>query len=201
MLTMHGASYLQLRTEGVIHARAGRALRIAAVVVIAAFALAGIWIVAGIDGYRIASMPPADSAFTPLAKTVERAPGAWLTNYSAHPWTLIAPVLGFAGALLAILWSRAGRPVATFIATSVSVAAIILTAGLSMFPFVMPSSTNPASSLTAWDAVSSHRTLQIMFWVVVVFLPIVLAYTAWVYRVLRGKITVEQVRAKPRSLY
>ena len=52
-----------------------------------------------------------------------------------------------------------------------------------------------------WDAVSSHRTLQIMFWVVVVFLPIVLAYTAWVYRVMRGKVTVEQVRAKPRSLY
>jgi cytochrome d ubiquinol oxidase subunit II len=132
---------------------------------------------------------------------VERVPGGWLANYSAHSWTVIAPVLGFAGALLAILWSRGGRAIAAFLATSVSVSCIILTAGLSMFPFVMPSSTNPASSLTAWDAVSSHRTLQIMFWVVVVFLPIVLAYTAWVYRVLRGKITVEQVRAKPRSLY
>ena len=43
---------------------------------------------------------------------------------------------------------------------------MILTAGLSMFPFVMPSSSDPASSLTAWDAVSSHRTLQIMFWVI-----------------------------------
>jgi cytochrome d ubiquinol oxidase subunit II len=176
-------------------------LRISALIVIAAFALAGIWIATGIDGYRIVTMPAADSAFTPLAKTVERVPGGWLANYSAHPWTLIAPVLGFAGALLAILWSRGGRAIAAFLATAVSVSCIILTAGLSMFPFVMPSSTQPASSLTAWDAVSSHRTLQIMFWVVVVFLPIVLAYTAWVYRVLRGKITVEQVRAKPRSLY
>jgi len=201
MLTMHGAAYLQLRTEGEINARAGRALRVAAVVVIAGFALAGIWIASGIDGYRITSMPAADSAFTPLAKTVERAPGAWLANYSAHSWMLAAPVLGFGGALLAILWSRSGRAIAAFVATAVSVSCIILTAGFSMFPFVMPSSTNPGSSLTAWDAVSSHRTLQIMFWVVVVFLPVVLAYTAWVYRVLRGKITVEQVRAKPRSLY
>jgi len=198
---MHGAAYLQLRTEGEINARAGRALRVAAVVVIAGFALAGIWIASGIDGYRITSMPAADSAFTPLAKTVERAPGAWLANYSAHSWMLAAPVLGFGGALLAILWSRSGRAIAAFVATAVSVSCIILTAGFSMFPFVMPSSTNPGSSLTAWDAVSSHRTLQIMFWVVVVFLPVVLAYTAWVYRVLRGKITVEQVRAKPRSLY
>jgi cytochrome d ubiquinol oxidase subunit II len=201
MLVMHGAAYLRLRTEGEIRARAGRALRVAAAAAIVAFAAAGIWIAAGIDGYRITSMPPADSAFTPLAKAVERTPGAWLANYSAHPWTLVAPLLGFGGALAAILWSRTSREIATFIATSVSVTGIILTAGLSMFPFVMPSSTNPASSLTAWDAVSSHRTLQIMFWVVVIFLPVVLAYTAWVYRVLRGKITVEQVRAKPRGLY
>ena len=202
MLTMHGATYLQLRTEGEICARAGQAVLVAAVVVIVAFALAGIWIATGIEGYRIASMPPAGSAFTPLAKMVEKAPGLWLANYSAQPWMLFAPVLGFGGALLAILWSRrGGRPVAAFIASAAAVAGIILTAGFSMFPFVMPSSTNPASSLTAWDAVSSHRTLQIMFWVVVVFLPIVLAYTTWVYRVLRGKITVEQVRAKPHSLY
>ena len=70
-----------------------------------------------------------------------------------------------------------------------------------MFPFVMPSSSDPRSSLTLWDAVSSHGTLQIMFWVVVIFLPIVLAYTSWVYRVLRGKITVETIRANDHSVY
>jgi cytochrome d ubiquinol oxidase subunit II len=65
----------------------------------------------------------------------------------------------------------------------------------------MPSSSNPQSSLTVWDAVSSHRTLQIMFWVVVLFLPVVIAYTAWVYRVMRGKVTVEQIREHPHSMY
>lgn len=201
MLVMHGATYLQLRTEGVISERAGTAVRVSAIATLLLFALAGVWIATGIDGYRIVAMPPADSAFMPLAKTVEKAAGAWTANYSAHPWMMLAPALGFAGAALAIMLSARGRALAAFVASALSVTGIILTAGFSLFPFIMPSSSNPASSLTVWDAVSSHRTLQVMFWVVVLFLPIVLAYTAWVYRVLRGKVTVEQVRQNPRSLY
>jgi len=201
MLIMHGATYLQLRSEGEINARAKTAVKVAAAVMMAAFALAGMWLSAGIDGYHIVSMPPADTAFIPLAKAVEKAPGAWLANYSAHPWMMAAPVFGFAGAAIAIVFSAAGRPLAAFVASALSVTGVILTAGFSLFPFIMPSSSNPASSLTVWDAVSSHRTLQVMFWVVVVFLPIVLAYTSWVYRVLRGKITVESIRKNPHTTY
>ena len=201
MLIMHGATYLQLRSEGEINTRAKTAVKVAAIVMMAAFALAGVWLAAGIDGYRIVSMPPADTAFAPLAKAVEKAPGAWLANYSAHPWMMAAPVFGFAGAAIAIVFSAAGRPLAAFVASALSVTGVILTAGFSLFPFIMPSSSNPASSLTVWDAVSSHRTLQVMFWVVVVFLPIVLAYTSWVYRVLRGKITVETIRKNPHTTY
>ena len=201
MLIMHGATYLQLRSEGDINARAKTAVKVAAMVMMAAFALAGLWLAMGIDGYRIVSMPPADTAFTPLAKAVEKTPGAWLANYSAHPWMIAAPVLGFAGAAIAIVFSAANRALAAFAASALSVAGVILTAGFSLFPFIMPSSSNPASSLTVWDAVSSHRTLQVMFWVVVIFLPIVLAYTSWVYRVLRGKITVETIRKNPHTTY
>jgi cytochrome bd ubiquinol oxidase subunit II len=201
MLTMHGAAFLSLKSEGVIQARARTALRIFAIVTIALFAIGGIWVATGIDGYRIVSMPPVDTAFMPLAKVVERSPGAWLANYTAHPWMVLAPALGLGGAAAAILLSAGGRAGTAFVASALSVAGIILTAGFSMFPFVMASSSNPASSLTAWDAVSSHRTLQIMFWVVVLFLPIVIAYTAWVYRVMRGKVTVQQVRGNPRGLY
>ena len=201
MLVMHGASYLQLRSEGEINARAKTALKVAAVVMMAAFALAGLWLAMGIDGYRIVSMPPPDTAFTPLAKAVEKAPGAWLANYSAHPWMIAAPALGFAGAAIAIAFSAANRALPAFVASALSVAGVILTAGFSLFPFIMPSSSNPNSGLTVWDAVSSHRTLQVMFWVVVIFLPIVLAYTSWVYRVLRGKITVETIRKNPHTTY
>ena len=201
MLVMHGAVYLQLRSEDEINARARKAVVISAIVMMAAFALAGVWLATGIDGYRIVSMPAADTAFTPLAKVVEKAPGAWLANYSTHPWMMAAPVFGFAGAAIAIVFSAAGRPLAAFVASALSVTGVILTAGFSLFPFIMPSSSNPASSLTVWDAVSSHRALQVMFWVVVVFLPIVLAYTSWVYRVLRGKITVETIRKNQHTAY
>ena len=134
---------------------------------------------------------------TPLAKTVERAAGAWIDNYGRHPWMWLAPAAGLTGAALALLL-RGG---AAFLASGLSVAGIILTAGFSMFPFIMPSSLDPRSSLTVWDAVSSHRTLQIMFWVVVLMLPVVLAYTSWVYRVLRGTVTVERIREQKHTAY
>jgi cytochrome d ubiquinol oxidase subunit II len=201
MLVMHGAMYLELRTEGAIAARAGRATRAAALVLIAAFAAAGLWVVGGIDGYRIVSMPDPNQVVTPLAKTVERAGGAWLTNFWAHPSLWLAPAAGFSGALVALWLSARRRPVPGIVASAVSVTGVILTAGLAMFPFVMPSSSDPRASLTAWDATSSPLTLSIMFWVVVLFLPIVLGYTTWAYRKLRGKVTIKDIREQGGSAY
>jgi cytochrome d ubiquinol oxidase subunit II len=201
MLVMHGATYLQVRTEGVILERARTAAKFAGTATLVLFALGGIWIATGIEGFRIVSMPPADTAFGPLAKVVERSTGTWLANFSTHGWMVFAPLLGLGGAAHAILFTSRGRPLAAFVSSALSVAGIILTAGFALFPFIMPSNSNLQSSLTVWDAVSSHRTLQVMFWVVVVFLPIVIAYTSWVYHVMRGKVTVEQIRQHPRSMY
>ena len=199
MLAMHGATFLQIRTADVIEHRARMAASGAAIILIVAFAVAGVWVANAIPGYRITSMPPAGSAFMPLAKTVESAPGLWYANFTGARW--IAPVAAVLGALCVIGLSLSGRALMAFVASSCSLAGVIFTAGVAMFPFVMPSSTHAASSLTAWDAVSSHRTLAIMFWVVVVMLPIVLAYTAWVYRVLRGKVTVAHIRENTHTSY
>jgi cytochrome d ubiquinol oxidase subunit II len=201
MLVMHGGIYLQLRTQESVQARARHAARIAGLVLLIAFALAGVWVATGIDAYRIVSMPPADSAFAPLSKVVERAPGGWLLNYTRYPWSLAAPLLVFVAGTATLALSARGRTAAAFTTSALTVSGVILTAGCALFPFIMPSSSHPASSLTVWDAVSSHRTLQIMFWVVLVFLPLILAYTSWVYRVMRGKITVETVRKDGHSLY
>jgi cytochrome bd ubiquinol oxidase subunit II len=201
MLVMHGSVYLQIRTEGEIAARARRVTLVTGAAFILCFILAGVWIVFGIDGYHITSMPAANDAFTPIDKTVERVAGAWMNNYHQYPLTWLAPLLGIAGAALAVAASAARKPVVAFISSSLMLAGVIFTAGIAMFPFVMPSSSDPRSSLTLWDAVSSHKTLQIMFWVVLLFLPIVLAYTSWVYRVLRGKITVETIRANDHNVY
>ena len=112
-----------------------------------------------------------------------------------------APAAVFLGGVLAILLSRVYRPGLGFICSGTALAGVILTAGFAMFPFVMPSSTQPGNSLTVFDATSSHRTLMLMFGAVVVFLPIVLVYSSWVYRVLRGKSTEENIRANSHSVY
>jgi len=201
MLLMHGAVYLGIRTEGAIATRARLVTKIAGIVFILAFSLAGVWVMYGIDGYRIVSMLSANVASTPLDKVVEKTAGAWMSNYKSYPLLWLAPTLGIVGALLAIVASGAKKTITAFIASSVMLAGVIFTAGIAMFPFIMPSSSDPRSSLTLWDVVSSHLTLQIMFWVVLIFLPIVLAYTSWVYRVLRGKITVEAIRANDHNVY
>jgi len=201
MLVMHGAVYLQMRTEGDIQARAKKAVRLFGVVFMAGFAIAGVWQAYGIDGYRILSSPDFGTAFSPLAKKVEITAGAWMQNYSTCVWTVLAPLLGFAGGILAILLSGTNRPGFAFLCSGASVAGVILTAGFAMFPFVLPSSTNPSGSLTVYDATSSHRTLNLMFIAVVVFLPIVLAYTSWVYRVMRGKVTEEKIKEKTHTAY
>lgn len=201
MLVFHGAIYLQMRTEDDIQARSRLAATVFGLLFLAAFGLAGVWQAYGIEGFRIVTMPDPGSVMTPLDKTVEVAPGAWLTNYSRFPWMMAAPAVVFLGGVLAVLLSRANRPGLGFVCSGSALAGVILTVGFAMFPFIMPSSTHPNSSLTAFDATSSHRTLMLMFGAVVIFLPIVLAYTSWVYSVLRGKSTEENIRANTHSAY
>jgi len=201
MLVFHGAIYLQMRTEDDIQARSRLAATVFGLLFLAAFGLAGVWQAYGIEGFRIVTMPDPGSVMTPLDKIVEVAPGAWLTNYSRFPWMMAAPTVVFLGGVLAVLLSRANRPGLGFVCSGSALAGVILTAGFVMFPFIMPSSTHPNSSLTAFDATSSHRTLMLMFGAVVIFLPIVLAYTSWVYSVLRGKSTEEKIRANTHSAY
>ncbi len=202
MLIMHGGVLLQLRTEGDIKARSGRAARWAALVMIVAFALAGLWVAYGIQGYQVVAgtLSPSGPS-NPLHKQVTVAVGAWLINYRHFPWMMTAPALAFGGALLTLLLSAVKRPGLGFITSALAIAGVILTAGFSMFPFLMPSSSAPNSSLTMWDATSSHLTLKWMFGATVVLLPIVLAYTSWAFAKMRGPVSAEQIRKDSVSYY
>lgn len=201
MLMMHGAVWLQMRTAEPIRSRAQRAVTFAGSVTLGAFALAGLWLAFGIDGYTIIAMPATDALPNPLAKTVAPLAGAWLQNYSLYPWMIAAPLLGFVGAAGAILLCRANRAGWGFVSSALSLTGIILTAGCSLFPFIMPSSSSPNSSFTVWDAPSSHLTLTVMFYATVIFLPIIIAYTVWTYRQMWGVVTVEQIQANTHSAY
>jgi cytochrome bd ubiquinol oxidase subunit II len=194
MMVMHGAAWLILKTEGPIADRSRGFGSIAAIVTLVLFALGGLWVSGGIDGYRITSQIVTTGPSNPLAKTVEQGAGIWLENYGRAPWTMIAPLLGFAGALGALLFMRTRREIAALLSSATAILGIISTVGLSMFPFILPSSIDPRSSLTVWDASSSHLTLFIMLVVTGVFIPLIVAYTSWVYHVLWGKVGEDTIR-------
>jgi len=198
MIVLHGASWLAIKIEhGVVHDRARTYGQVAAAASIILFALGGVMIATMGYGFRLTHGADPLGPSNPLLSGTVAAPGAWLDNYRAYPWMLIAPILGFTGPLLAWFGIRKGREALAFGGSSIGAVGIIATVGLSMFPFILPSSIDPASSLTVWNASSSHVTLFIMLAVTVVFLPIVLIYTAWVYKVLFGRITLRDVDTNP----
>jgi cytochrome bd ubiquinol oxidase subunit II len=201
MLATHGAIYLTLRTDSMVRARARRSAMVGALVTILLFALGGLWVWQGIDGYAITSVIVPDGPSNPLLKAVVRAPGRWFANYGAHPWMTIAPILGFAGPLIVLLCVSASRYALAFLASATGILGIIATAGVSMFPFLMPSDIAPAASLTVWDASSSRLTLFVMLLVTLILLPIVLVYTAIAFRALRGMVTASIVEKDSHSLY
>ncbi|MDE1900531.1 MAG: cytochrome d ubiquinol oxidase subunit II [Alphaproteobacteria bacterium] len=201
MITCHGAVYLSHRTEGDIQRRAKMAATVFGLVALVLFAVAGVWLAMGIDGYTITSALNPGELPNPLGKTVAQTPGAWLENYHRMPIAMAVPALAFVAGLGAIALVRSGRTLLGFVASSLMLAGIIGTAGVSMFPFVMPSSSDPTSSLTVWDSTSSHLTLNIMFWAAVIFVPIIIFYTRWAYNVMSGKVTVDYIVKNQDTLY
>lgn len=194
MLAMHGGAWLALKTEGAVAERSRSFATAASIATIVLYALAGVLLWKVVGGYELTSAHVAGGPSNPLAKTVASGvAGGWFTNYRNHPWTMLAPVLGFAGALLALLGLRARWEGITVIFSGLSVAGIVLSVGASMFPFIVPSSIDLRSALMVWDASSSHLTLFIMLVCAVVFVPLILAYTTWVYRVMWGKVRTHDI--------
>jgi cytochrome bd ubiquinol oxidase subunit II len=193
MLTMHGGSWIAHKTDGAVATRGRGAAMIAAVALIVLFALAGLWVAYYLPGYAITGDMAHGGPSNPLLKQAAAESGAWLRNYAIHRELLAAPAIGFAGALIALLLLAARQPFVAFLASGASVAGVVATGGISMFPFLLPSSSDPRSSLTVWDSSSSRLTLWIMLIVTAILLPIILCYTTWAIRVMRGKVTLAHV--------
>ncbi|MFB3816558.1 MAG: cytochrome d ubiquinol oxidase subunit II [Candidatus Methylomirabilales bacterium] len=159
LFTTHGALWLATRGTGPIHRRAGalaRRLWVPLVLVAAAF-LAASWFATRL-----------------------------YDNYLAHPALFAIPLLAVAGLVLArwfmareAWWKAWGASAATILGAT-------LFGVVGLFPDMMPSTLNPAYSLTAFNSASSPLTLSIMLGVAAVMVPIVLAYQTWVYRTFRG---------------
>lgn len=200
MIVFHGANYLLLRTTGELQARARQVGILTGLLTALLFAIGGVWTYFGVVGYVASGLDPAGVA-NPLAKTVTTELGAWFTNFKNIPALALIPAIAIAAALLGALAQYVWKPVVAVLASGLSIACIVLTPLVAMFPFVLPSSSNPIASLTMWDCTSSQLTLQVMFIVTLIFLPIVLLYTGWAYKVMSGKITPRYIKDNDKSLY
>jgi cytochrome d ubiquinol oxidase subunit II len=200
MLMLQGATFLSHRTDGDLQARAKKAASVIAIVLLVTFSLGGVW-VSFIDGYVIESIGDIGASINPLMKEVGRSPGAWFANYGQYPILWLVPALAYVGGIVVLLTLRAGKTLLAFVGSSLACVSVISTAGIALFPFVLPSSEMPKASLTAWDATSSHFTLNVMLYVALIFTPIVVAYTGWAYRVMAGKVTRDFIVENDKALY
>lgn len=202
MLMLHGATWLMMRTEGDIARRSQRAAQLTALVYLAAFIGAGAWLwLGGIQGYTLAAGLDPNAAINPLGKSVLHDNAGWLANYASYPLIKLAPLTGILGGVLALAAASGKRGAWGFLGSSLAIVGTLCTAGFAMFPFIMPSSLDLNSSLTLWDAVSSHKTLGIMFVAACIFVPLILVYTLWCYAKMWGKVTTGQIEQNSHGLY
>ncbi|RJG48164.1 cytochrome d ubiquinol oxidase subunit II [Motilimonas pumila] len=201
MVLTHGSSWLVMRTDSLVAARAAKIGQVTAIIMVASFIACGFMVVYSIDGFVVSSGLEPGGIANPTLKTVATANGAWLNNFNTMPILWLLPGLGIVMALLAALMIRLGKGALAFICSGLAASGVILTAGSAMFPFVMPSSSVPNHSLTMWDAVSSELTLKLMLVAVVVLLPVVLAYTIWCYYRMWRTVTVAEIDQNSHSAY
>ena len=199
--TFHGALFLKWRTEGDVRDRATQAASLFGLLLLIGLLLATVWVFMGISRPEIIAMAATDAPSNPLHKTVVAVGASWFLNFMTYPWMWLAPVTGFAGFTLAWLLVRSQNTAVAFVASSLGIVGILLTLGFALFPFLLISSVDPRSSLTLWDASSSYASLMLAFWITIVFLPLVLLYTRWVYKIIWGPVTDAQVLKDTHTLY
>ncbi|GAB2198316.1 cytochrome d ubiquinol oxidase subunit II [Sessilibacter sp. MAH4] len=200
MLAMHGAVFLQMRTDDDVYLRSRSVAQITALATFVLFILAGIWVYF-MPGMDIVDIKTTAGVVTPLQKTVVEVESGWFANYGKYPLFMLAPVIALVSLLATAFLSKLNKPGFAFTFSSIAIAGIILTAAFSLFPFIMPSSINPSVSLTMWDVVSSQKTLNIMLWVAIIFVPIVLSYTLWGYYKMWGRVSTKFVEDNKFGTY
>ena len=188
MILMHGASWLVFKTEGAVADRAAKYGSVFAVLTTVLFAAAGVYLALGLNGYVITSDINPVGPSNPLNKTAAVVAGVWMNNFKAYPVLWLVPALGVVMPLIVAFGLRSRREWLSLLGSGLAIAGIILSVGCAMFPMILPSTVDPRFSLTVWDSSSSHMVLFIMLVCALIFIPLILFYTSWVYSVLRGKV-------------
>ena len=200
MALLQGSVWLMMKTTDALYKKARLVAQVSAAFVASLMVIGGLAI-SQIDGYLIVNELNHSAVSNPLNKLAIAEAGAWLTNFETYPWMCFAPIGSVLTPLLVLVSARLKWDALAFISSSFTNACIVLTAGFTMFPFIIPSSMNPSHSLTLWDSTSSELTLNIMTGVAFVMVPIILCYTAFSYRTMFGRLDSEYVERNGHSLY
>jgi cytochrome d ubiquinol oxidase subunit II len=166
LFTVHGSIWLSIKTEGELHARAAsmaRKLWVALLVVAVVFLVA--------------------TAFSTKL----------YNNYLQMPLLFVIPLLAVIGLLMTRLFMAKAAFWKAWFASSLTIVSATLFGVAGLYPSLLPSSLNPAYSMTIYNSASSPLTLKIMLVVALIFVPLVIAYQAWVYSLFRHKVTEEEL--------
>ncbi|MCC4783898.1 cytochrome d ubiquinol oxidase subunit II [Vibrio splendidus] len=200
MVVTQGAAFLQMKTTGDLKQRAQKVIVCMALVTVGLFIIGGLYAYT-LPGYLITSPVVTDGVSNPLLKHVVKFDDLLLHNYENYPILLAIPALGIIGMLSCAVMTRLNRAGLAFASSSISIASIITTAGVALFPMIMPSSLMPSHSLTLWDGTSSELTLSIISVVAVIVVPIILGYTIWCYYKMFGRLDNQYIHDNSSSLY
>jgi len=160
LFTLHGAVFLAAKTNGELRARARQQVTWLGPIVVVLAVVFLTWTLVHLG--TSAGQFPATLAVAALA------------------------AVALVGALYATWKHRDGW---AFVGTALTIVAATASLFIALHPNVMPSTTNPAYSLTVTNASSSHYTLTVMSWVALIFTPLVLLYQGWTYWVFRARVT------------
>jgi cytochrome d ubiquinol oxidase subunit II len=203
MILMHGSSFTMRRTEGSLRAMARKLHFVFSILLLISFTWTGYWVTYHIAGYQLISSP-VHPTLHPLDNVVTQQVGAWVLNYDKYPWKYFGPIFSYVG-IFASLWANYVRWVAfCFWASAFAIGGLIVTAGSTLFPFIMPSSTYPDESLTVWNSTSSQYALNLMLYVGVVLLLAILAYKIYTFHAIWSKkatITVKDLHDNEHTFY
>ncbi|QJC35687.1 cytochrome d ubiquinol oxidase subunit II [Enterobacteriaceae endosymbiont of Donacia sparganii] len=199
----HAASYLQIRIKDYnLNSRLNLILKLSSILLIIFFILSLVNILFFMKGYKINLFiyKKMNNIFLKNNNIIYENK-AWMSNFKNHIYLYIIPLTSIVLPFLTFLSSIFKKFIITFICSSLTIISIILTLGIIMFPFIIPSNIKPYQSLTIWNATSSKLTLNIMLYIVIIFMPIVLAYTFWCYKKMFFYINKEKIKKKSNFYY
>lgn len=193
-----GGNALMRSGEVAMAQRARTASILGGLAFIVLFTIGGIWS-CYLDGYRLAEFRGVGVPQTPLHQVVERTSGGLLSNFSAQPILWALPILAYVAMIGGLIATRLQRRMWAWWLGAITWIAVLGTVGATMFPFIMPSVTNPSHSLTLWNSGASVMTQGWMLGFTIIFIPLIITYTSWAFWVMRGKVDAKSVNANDHS--